>query len=154
MDRAVVFLDPYGMAVDWTTVEALAATKKVDLWVLYPIGVAVNRLLTNRRIPTGPWADALTRFFGSGDWRQEFYRPSPQLSLFDNSDEEVQKDASFESLGRYFIRRLETVFEGVSPNYLTLRNSRNTPLFLLCFAVGNPKGKEPALRIANHILRN
>jgi len=36
-----------------------------------------------------------------------------------------------------------------------LRNSRNNPLYLLCFAVGNPgaRAKEIALRIANHLLK-
>jgi three-Cys-motif partner protein len=30
-ERAVVFLDPYGMQVVWSTIEALAATKGIDL---------------------------------------------------------------------------------------------------------------------------
>jgi three-Cys-motif partner protein len=30
-NRAVVFLDPYGMQVDWSTIEAIAATKAIDL---------------------------------------------------------------------------------------------------------------------------
>lgn len=42
-ERAVVFLDPFGMQVDWETVEALAKTGGVDLWNLFPhIGVARN----------------------------------------------------------------------------------------------------------------
>src|SRR5216683_3510713 len=47
-ERAVVFLDPYGMQVEWSTIEALAATKAVDLWYLFPLGVGVLRLLTYR----------------------------------------------------------------------------------------------------------
>jgi three-Cys-motif partner protein len=43
--RAVVFLDPYGMQVDWAIIEAIAATKAIDLWLLFPLAVAVNRLL-------------------------------------------------------------------------------------------------------------
>jgi hypothetical protein len=35
-----------------------------------------------------------------------------------------------------------------------LYNSRNTPLFTLCFAVANEKGKAVALRIAKHILEH
>lgn len=44
--RAVLFLDPYGMQVEWTTITAIAATEAIDLWVLWPLGVGVNRLLT------------------------------------------------------------------------------------------------------------
>lgn len=52
-NRAVVFLDPYGMQVDWTTIEAIARTKAIDLWLLFPLGQAVNRLLTRQRVPEG-----------------------------------------------------------------------------------------------------
>jgi three-Cys-motif partner protein len=32
--RAVLFLDPYGMQVDWETIQNVAATKAIDLWLL------------------------------------------------------------------------------------------------------------------------
>ena len=34
--RAVLFLDPYGMQVEWETIEAIAGTKAIDLWLLFP----------------------------------------------------------------------------------------------------------------------
>jgi hypothetical protein len=34
-----------------------------------------------------------------------------------------------------------------------LRNSKNNPLYLVCFAVGNDRGKDIALRIAKHLLK-
>ncbi|HXY60147.1 MAG TPA: three-Cys-motif partner protein TcmP, partial [Chthoniobacterales bacterium] len=43
--RAVVFLDPYGMQVNWNTIEELGRTEAVDLWLLFPLGQAVMRLL-------------------------------------------------------------------------------------------------------------
>ena len=43
--RAVLFLDPYGMQVEWKTIEAIASTKAIDLWLLFPLGIGVNRLL-------------------------------------------------------------------------------------------------------------
>ncbi len=46
--RAVVFLDPYGGQVEWETIRAVALTKAIDLWVLFPVGAAVNRLLTSK----------------------------------------------------------------------------------------------------------
>ena len=39
-NRAVLFLDPYGMQVSWETLAAVAATKAIDLWMLYPPGWA------------------------------------------------------------------------------------------------------------------
>lgn len=44
--RAVLFLDTFGMQVEWRTIEAVATTKAIDLWLLFPLGIGVNRLLT------------------------------------------------------------------------------------------------------------
>ena len=52
-NRAAVFPDPYGMQVDWSTFEAIAATKAIDLWILSPLGQAVNRLPSRNDIPAG-----------------------------------------------------------------------------------------------------
>lgn len=71
-NRAVVFLDPYGMQVDWSTIEAIAATKAIDLWILFPLGQAVNRLLTRNDVPEGGQAQRLTQFFGTEDWKEAF----------------------------------------------------------------------------------
>lgn len=45
-ERAVVFLDPFGMQVEWETVHTLAKTGGVDLWYLFPLGIGVTRTLT------------------------------------------------------------------------------------------------------------
>lgn len=38
-NRAVVFLDPYGMQVGWPLIQAIAKTEAVDLWILFPSGL-------------------------------------------------------------------------------------------------------------------
>lgn len=48
---------------------------------------------------------------------------------------------------------LKEVFPGVVEEPGVLRNSANNPLYLLCFAVGNERGKKIALRIAEHLLK-
>ncbi len=150
--RAVVFLDPYGMQVEWSSIEALAKTEAVDLWILFPLAVAVNRLLTRREPPPDEWALALTRIFGTDEWREAFYPKQTRLTLF--GQEEVQeKEADFDRIGKFFVRRLQTVFAGVAQNPLILRNSKNVPLYLLCFASSNPRGAPTAIKIAQDILR-
>ena len=150
-NRAVVFLDPYGMAVNWATIEALGQTKAIDFWILLPVGQAINRLLTRHRIPEGAWAEKLTAFFGTEDWKNEFYQPRLQESLFE-VDEEMEKIATFESIGNYFSARLETVFAQVASTSLALLNSKNVPIFLLFFAAANPRGAPTAVKIAEDIL--
>jgi three-Cys-motif partner protein len=149
--RAVVFLDPYSLEVKWETLEVLAATNAVDLWLLWPIGQTINRLLTRQSLPPEKWADALTRAFGSEDWKQRFYaeQGQSQLDLFgDEVKSGAVKIADFKQIERFFIERLETVFAHVAQNPLYLENSQNTPLYLLCFASHHPR----AVGIAQDIL--
>ena len=149
--RAVVFLDPYGMQVEWQLIEAIANTQAIDLWLLFPLGIAVSRLLTNNAPPPEEWAQALTRIFGTQDWQSSFYPRRTTLTLW--GKQEVQaKEADFEQIGQYFVQRLKTVFPGVAENPLPLFNSKNNPLYLLCFASGNPRGSETAVKIAQDIL--
>ncbi len=149
--RAVVFLDPYGMQVEWNTISAMAATKGIDLWVLFPLGAAVNRLLTKGNLPKGPWADTLTRMFGTEEWKGAFYGKTTQQDLF-GSLLATEKQADFDRISQFWIQRLKSVYCKVAPSPLRLLNSKNVPIYLLCFAASNPKGAQPAVRIAQHIL--
>lgn len=150
--RSVVFLDPYGMQVEWSLIEAIAHTKAIDLWLLFPLGVAVNRLLTLKEPPPLAWEQALTRMFGTEEWKETFYPISNEQTLF-GVEEKQLRSADFDTIGRFFVKRLKEVFHSVADNPLPLRNSRGIPIYLLCFAVGNPKGATPAIKIAKHILK-
>jgi three-Cys-motif partner protein len=35
--RAVMFLDPYGMEVEWETLQAIAKTEAIDVWYLFSL---------------------------------------------------------------------------------------------------------------------
>ena len=149
--RAVLFLDPYGMQVEWATTETIARTRAIDLWILFPLGVAVNRMLTRSGEIPEVWRRSLDLIFGSPDWYEVFYAASPQNTLFEDKERMVK--ASMDVVGGYYKQRLASVFSGVAEKPGVLRNSRNNPLYLLCFAVGNERGRDIALRIANHLLR-
>jgi len=152
--RAIVFLDPYGMQVKWETIEAIAKTQAIDLWILFPLGVAVNRLLKKNANITEPTKKILNEMFGTTDWFEEFFKEKEIRGLFETQTI-FEKTANLDSIGQYFNRRLETVFAGVAKTPLKLYNSKKNPLYLLCFAVGNPnpKAKGLALKLANHILQ-
>jgi three-Cys-motif partner protein len=150
--RAVVFLDPYGMQVEWSLLEAIARTEAIDLWLLFPLGIGVCRLLTRGQLPPEYWAQSLTRTLGTDEWRVAFYSHRSRQTLF-GEEEDTIRDADFEDVGRFFVKRLTTIFKGVAENPLLLRNSRRNPLYLLCFAAANPKGAPTAVGIAQHILR-
>ncbi len=151
--RAVLFLDPFGMQVGWETITAIAQTKAIDLWILFPLGVAVNRLLRRDGQIEDVWRRRLDEMFGTSDWFDAFYESKSVNTLFDGLETRIEKKANFADIAEYFKRRLRTVFVDVADNTLFLYNSKNIPLYMLCFAVGNPKGSKPAIRIANHILK-
>jgi three-Cys-motif partner protein len=150
-NRAVIFLDPYGMQVEWRTLESLASTQAIDLWVLFPLGVAVNRLLVKDGDIPESWALRLDTLFGTHEWFNAFYLTETQAGFF-GPVSQTRRVADVDSIAQYFVDRLSGIFPGVAKNPLTLRNSKKVPLFLLCFATANPYAVKPALRIAEYIL--
>ena len=149
--RAVVFLDPYGMQVKWAAIAAMGSTQGIDLWILFPLGVGVNRLLLKGGPPRGPWADRLTSIFGTDEWQNAFYKKSGQQKLFGGPPDTV-KDTDFNGIAQFWVDRLKTIFPAVAPNPLPLRNSKGVPIYLLSFAAANPKGGKTAVKIAQDIL--
>lgn len=149
--RAVIFLDPYSSQADWTTIEAISKGK-VDLWLLWPIGQVINRLLTTKKMPPETWSEALTRAFGTDAWKTQFYASSTsnQLGLFGEEEFAPVKITDFRGIERFFIERLETCFDFVAQKPLYLTNSQNTPMYLLCFAAQNAT----AVKIAQDILKD
>ena len=151
LDRAVVFLDPFATSVSWSTVEAIARTKKIDCWILFPVG-AIARMMPTDDQPRESWTIQLDRIFGSREYWQDFYRPSAQLSFFE-SDPGYQRPGGSGPIADRYRERLESVFHTVAPTRRILRNSRNSPMFELFFAASNPVGSRIAVEIADYILR-
>jgi three-Cys-motif partner protein len=141
--RAVVFLDPFGMQVPWSTVEALAKTKAIEVIVNFPLGMAIQRLLTKSGdIPHG-WQMSLDTFFGSPDWRGLTYEES--ADLFGPKVQKVSESGV--RLVEWYRSRLRTAFGHVSTPRL-IKNTRGNPLYYLIWAGPNATG----LRGAEHIL--
>ena len=147
--RAVAFLDPYALHVTWDTIQALANTKAIDMWLLFP-AMAVNRMLPRSGVIPDEWAAKLTETFGNDDWRDVFFQTQPaDLFGMETTSKTLEP---FQKLSEYVTGRLGSVFAGVVDAPLLLRNSGNSPLFLLCFGSGHPRGAVIAKRIAKHII--
>lgn len=151
--RAVAFLDPHGMQVDWSTMEAIADTKAIDVWVLFPLGMAVNRLLRrDGKIPES-WKKSLNRIFGTEEWYDYFYKTKEKKDMF-GQEIVIEKTANIDTIAEFYCKRLKEIFPGVANNPKILLNAKSSPLFLFCFAMSNPssKARELALRLAEHLL--
>ena len=153
--RAVLFLDPYGMQVNWTTIEAIGEVKHIDLWYLFPVGTVQRLLKREGRISPG-WKTALDRLLGDASWRTEFYSTVCESTLFGDQTRE-SKIADLSVIEKYVRNRLLEVFKGgVAQAALPLRNSKGSCMYLLFFACGNPapKAHRLALKIAQHVLKS
>ena len=155
-NRAVMFLDPYGMSVDWSTMEAIARTKAIDVWILFPVGIGVNRLLKQRLEDIQPsWREKLNRVFGTSGWQSEFFKANPQPSLFEMETGSVKVSDSIGAITNYYQARLASVFPKVAPHPRYLCNTkRKSPMFILTFAMAsdNPKAHKAGMDMARYIL--
>lgn len=158
-DRAVVFLDPYGMSVEWSTLEKVSSSKLADLWYLFPISGFYRQATTDAADISPDKEAALIRMLGTNEWRTELYRENPQSLLFGGQQSDVRTADPIQMLD-WVKARLELIFPGVAKPkllYQTRASGRQgAPLFALFFAVSNPSRKAVALalRIANDILKN
>lgn len=153
-DRAVVFLDPFGMQVNWETMEALGAAV-IDLWYLVPT-MAINRLLTKdrQRLEEEGWGAKLDAFLGSKDWRTRWYGETQRANLFGETDQRFEKTATIDRIENDFCERMKMAGFMMAANKLRLLDG-SRHLFTLVFGCSNPSPKAfgPAVRIANHLLR-
>ena len=77
--RGVVFLDPFGMHVPWETIADLGRTGAIEVFINFPVGMAVQRLLKR----SGEFSDRerrkLDRYFGTEEWFDLLYRTETDL---------------------------------------------------------------------------
>ena len=141
--RSVVFLDPFGMQLSWSIIERLAATKTVEVFINFALGMAIQRLLVrSAEIPPG-WKDTLDRFFGTSDWFGQVYESTDDLF-----GARTRKAAdSGTRLLNWYRSRLKAAFGHVSPARL-VRNTKGGHLYYLIWAGPHATG----LKGADHIL--
>lgn len=154
LNRAVVFLDPFGLSVRWQTIEELGATKKVDLWYLVPVDGMSRQIKDDGTFLPG--ASRIDDLWGSQGWRTKAVREvNTSGDLFGVIDDRLEKIARAKQFSEMFRDHLKDAFAGgVASSYLPLGRGKRHD-FSLMFACANPSraASEAAMRIANHILR-
>jgi three-Cys-motif partner protein len=156
-DRAIVFLDPYGMQVRWETLRNIAASKIADLWYLFPLSGLYRQASLRADDIDDDKAAALTRILGTDEWRTAFYGRPATEDMFDKASD-VRK-VNVPQMLEWVKKRLEGVFPTVAepkPLYQVRKSGKQgPPLFALFFAVSNPSNaaRGLALRFANSVLK-
>lgn len=130
-NRGLIFLDPFGMDTEWFTIEQIAETRALEIFMNFPV-MALNRAV----LPNDPNAlteaqiERMNRFWGSPEWRGDVYEEVP--TLFGPVETKTHRTTG-QRLGRLFKKRSEEVFPYVIEP-LVMTNSKNAPLHCLIFA--------------------
>ena len=142
--RGVIFLDPFGMQVSWDTIVEIAETKAIEIFINFPVGMAIQRLLKRSGEFTQAQRDKLDQYFGTGEWYDLLYQQ--QSDLFGEDRTKIQN--SSDVLVKWYRGRLKEVFGHVS-SAREICSTQGHPLYYLIFAGPNETG----MRIANDVLK-
>lgn len=145
--KGLVFLDPFGMQVDWSSLYALKGCA-VDLWILVPTGVIINRMLDKKG--NLYHTKKLQKFFGLEEdvIKQFFYQKHEEQTLFGEELHQLKKiPDAVPKIAELYVELLKGVFKHVSDKPLVLRNTRGVPIFHFVFASNNPVANKIASQI-------
>lgn len=129
--RALWLLDPYGLHLDWSVIEAAGKEKSIDMFLNFPI-LDINRNVLRRDTSkvSQKSIERMDAFWGDNSWRDKAYTKTE--NLFDLDWEE--KADSYEVV-RAFRKRLRNVagFSEV-PEPMPMRNTQGGIVYYLFFA--------------------
>ncbi len=157
-DRAVLLLDPYSTQLNWSTLDDVAKSERVDLWLLFPISALSRMTPRDGGKVQESWRKTLNRLLGTDDWQKTLYKPKelPQMDdLFGDSEDSMETERiNVEELQSWVTGRLKELFPYVAEP-VPLR-SNGSLLFLFYFAVSNPHPAAGALaqKVVKSILVN
>lgn len=145
MTKGIAFLDPYGPHLDWKTIQALGRTKKFEVMINFPLGMAINRLITKSGDIPDNWRSGLNMCFGGNEWEDLVY--DEKVDLFGDTTRHKVDDAAKRLLTLY-TNGLKNIFGHVSQPSVVC-NSREMPIYYMIWAGPHPLG----LKIADHVLK-
>lgn len=144
---ALVLLDPFGMQLDWRTIQVLKDIKHIDLWILVPSGVIINRLLTRSGKIMCP--ERMEKSFGLpiDEIQSYFYKQVTEQSFFGEITRQQKRDNTINRIAQLYLDLLGKEFAHVIKEPLVLINSTNCPIFHFVFASHNQTGVKIASEI-------
>lgn len=147
--KVLAYIDPCGMQLNWNSIKSLSQ-ESIDMWILIPTGMGVNRLLTNSGEISEAWLKKLEHFLGMEKSLiiDYFYKETQQPNLFGEQSKTVtKKDKAIERSAELYSERLNELFKFVSKPYI-LRTKSNVILYHFLMVSNN----QAAYKIANDIV--
>lgn len=147
--KVLAFIDPYGMQLKWESIQALKDLP-IDMWILVPTGIGVNRLLKKDCQISDEWLLKLKSFLGLSETEilSYFYSEVKENTLFGQEVKICKEDQAIEKAGILYKKQLLTVFKFVSNPFL-MKNKTGSILFHFFMASNN----RTAQKIANDIIK-
>ena len=145
--RTLAFIDPCGMQVEWRSIECLRGLQ-IDMWVLVPTGMGVNRLLRTDGKISDAWLERLERFLGLDRKEIEHFFYKKSDTLFPEITITTKERNAIEISAKLYKNRLKEVFDFVSKPY-ELKNSTNSVMYHLYLT----SNTQAAINIANDIVK-
>lgn len=149
--RGVVFIDPFGADVKWSTIKRIAEFNALDMWLLYPTS-AITRICPKGKLPddaVSGWSDKLTAIFGGDEWR-ELYKEDPQQTL---TGEPLHLRDDAREISKLYQKKLKQLFgDRFLEKTYEFKTRANMVLFEFMFCVGNTRGIPLAKKLAKYIL--
>ena len=146
--KTLAYIDPCGMQLNWSSLKALEKLS-VDVWVLIPTGMGVNRLLKKDGNISGAWISKLEIFLGisKDEIIEYFYKEKTIKTLFGEETSTNKEKKAIEKSAQLYQDRLKTLFKYVSKPYI-LKNTTNSVMFHFLMATNNKN----AVKIADEIV--
>lgn len=146
--KVLAFIDPCGMEVNWESIKVLKGLA-IDMWLLVPTGIGVNRLLMKSHKIPEEWWNKLESFYGlpRNLLDSAFYNTSTINTLFGLETVIKKVPQALKRIESVYTERLKEVFKYVSRPYV-MKNANKSVMFHFVLASNN----QTAIKIANDIV--
>jgi hypothetical protein len=137
------------MQLNWKSLQTLEK-HSVDVWILVPTGMGVNRLLKKDGNISDAWISRLEIFLGmtKDEILPYFYQEKVIYTLFGEERKISKEENAIEKSALLYEERLRSLFKFVSKPYV-LKNRMNSVMFHFLMVSNNRQ----AVKIADDITR-
>ena len=146
--RVLAYIDPCGMQLEWLSLVELAKAS-IDIWILVPTGLGVNRLLKKNGDISDTWLKKLVSFLGlqEEEIKSYFYKEETDYTLFGEEKHLKKEVDAINKSALLYQERLNTVFQYVTQPFI-LKSTQGNIMYHMFMASNN----KTAQKIANEII--
>lgn len=135
--KALCLLDPYGLSLEWQTVQMAGKLRSVEVFINFPI-MGINRNVKRQDLGqvTSENLHHMDAFWGDRSWYDAMFRPSTQTD-FGWTEAEKDKQSNADLAEAYRTRLREVAGFAHVPTPIPMRNSKGNTVYYLFFATPN-----------------